>query len=305
MKKKNFIITVDTEGDNLWDYKPGTPITTENTRFLPRFQALCNEYGFKPVYLTNYEMASDANFVKMASGWCNSRGCEIGLHLHAWNNPPFYQLKGQYNYNPYLIEYPDEIMREKFKIIHDLLCNSFGTPILSHRAGRWAMDDRYFRILSEFGIKVDCSVTPGIDWSHNVGITRGGSDYTHSCKEPYWINEILEVPMTIRSVHHSKEGSFKHKIKTLIKGDTVWLRPASQSLLMMKKLVDVVEQEQKTDYLEFMIHSSELMPGGSPYFKTAESIDILYDTFRQLFDYVSRKGYVGSTLKEYHQNFIK
>lgn len=47
---KHFIITVDTEGDNLWEYKKGTPIGTENAKYLPRFQSLCEKYGFKPVY---------------------------------------------------------------------------------------------------------------------------------------------------------------------------------------------------------------------------------------------------------------
>ena len=55
MAKPAFIITLDTEGDNLWE--SGPVITTQNTRFLPRFQALCEKYSFKPVWLTNYEMA--------------------------------------------------------------------------------------------------------------------------------------------------------------------------------------------------------------------------------------------------------
>lgn len=28
---KSFIITIDTEGDNLWDYKKGTPVSTDNS----------------------------------------------------------------------------------------------------------------------------------------------------------------------------------------------------------------------------------------------------------------------------------
>ena len=31
---KHFIITVDTEGDNLWEYVAGTEIGTENAKFL-------------------------------------------------------------------------------------------------------------------------------------------------------------------------------------------------------------------------------------------------------------------------------
>ena len=56
--KRNFIITVDTEGDNQWSIYNGQSITTENANFIPRFQEMCEGFGFKPVYLVNYEMAS-------------------------------------------------------------------------------------------------------------------------------------------------------------------------------------------------------------------------------------------------------
>lgn len=64
MHKPAFLITIDTEGDNLWQKHDS--ITTENARYLPRFQQLCEKYGFKPVYLTNYEMAIDPVYIEFA-----------------------------------------------------------------------------------------------------------------------------------------------------------------------------------------------------------------------------------------------
>lgn len=301
---KTFIITVDTEGDNLWQYVKGQEITTENALYIPRFQSLCNKFEYKPTYLTNFEMALCDTFVKSAKEWINESCAEIGVHLHAWNNPPFFELKGAYNYNPYLIEYSLEEREAKFKEIYNLIKDRFGIIPCSHRAGRWAMDIDYFKLLNCYGIKVDCSITPGVDWSKNVGITRGGSDYTYAKKTPKWIEGILEVPMTIRKLHHCNEGSLKHRAKTLIKGETVWLRPATQSLQMMKALIDSVSQEHDTNYLEFMIHSSELMPGGSPYFKDKESIERLYTSMEQIFKYAQNMGYRGMTLHEYYMQYI-
>lgn len=60
---KHFIITVDTEGDNLWMWHTGDDITTENAKSIPRFQNLCEKYGLIPTYLTNYEMACDDRWV--------------------------------------------------------------------------------------------------------------------------------------------------------------------------------------------------------------------------------------------------
>ena len=78
MEHKHLIITIDTEGDNLWAWREGQPIGTENTRFLPPFQSLCEEYGMKPVYLSNYEMLQDPRFCAFArdrTGGSAKSGC--------------------------------------------------------------------------------------------------------------------------------------------------------------------------------------------------------------------------------------
>lgn len=226
--------------------------------------------------------------------------CEIGVHLHAWNNPPYYQLDGPYSGNPYLIEYPQDVMRDKFKTVYDLIVANFGVKPVSHRAGRWAMDDRYFKILNEFGIKVDCSYTPGINWDHIKGITTGGSDYSKKSTSVTMINGVMEVPATIRYFRNCLNGSWKHRVKSIIKGEQVWLRPAMSSLAGMKKVLDIVEKEPDVDFVEFMLHSSEVMPGGSPYFRTEAEIEKEYKTIEAFFEYARSKGYVGSTLAEYY-----
>ena len=66
----------------------------------------------------------------------------------------------------------------------------------------------------------------------------------------------------------------------------------------MKWLVN--SDPNKDNYVEFMIHSSELMPNGSPYFKKTEDIDKLFKTMEKLFSYALKKGYVGCTLEEYY-----
>jgi len=135
---KSFIITIDTEGDDLWSWKAGRTITTENARFLPRFQNLCDRYGFKPVWLTNYEMVVNPDFVSFTKEKLRDGCCEIGMHLHALNNPPLYDLEVRYPANfPYLIEYPEEIIAQKVRFLHELLNDTYGENIISHRAGRW------------------------------------------------------------------------------------------------------------------------------------------------------------------------
>lgn len=301
---KYFIITVDTEGDNLWEYKHGKAITTENANYIQPFQTLCERYNFKPVYLTNFEMAQDDNYVKKANCWLEKDTCEIGIHLHAWNNPPMYNLEGSYSGNPYLIEYPKEIMRAKFKIIYELLEERFGIKPVSHRAGRWAMDDRYFSILEDFNVLVDCSHTPGVSWKSEKGVTMCGSDYTNISKYPSKVGKVLEVPIPVIKTRLPAFGNLKHRLRSLLIGNAIYLRPASVSLTEMKYYIDYIENIPEYDYVEFMIHSSELMPGGSPYFKTIDSVNAFYQIVEQLFQYARNKGYIGITLKEYYKKII-
>lgn len=303
---KSFIITVDTEGDNLWQYKRGEEVKTENSRFIPRFQELCNRYGFKPVWLTNYEMVNSDEYVRYIKDVLAKGQCEVGIHVHAWNNPPYFKLNSKFDGNPYLIEYPDDVMRDKFRETYDLIGERIGVKVTSHRAGRWAMDERYFGLLEDFGIRCDCSYTPTVSWMSAPGETvASGCDYRSVTKDAHMVGAVLEVPATIRQYkHYVASGSVRHIVKAAIKGGHLWLRPALCSLSEMQKLAHDVSIEKGNDYLEFMIHSSELMPGGSPYFVTEQQIERLYDTIEALFQYVSSLGYVGETLESYTNRHI-
>lgn len=310
--KKKFLISIDTEGDNLWGWKFGESITTENSLYLPRFQALCDKYGFKPTYLTNYEMVLDERFVKFAKKIYEQGNCEIGMHLHAWNSPPDYELfprkDGMKVGHPYLIEYPTDIMESKISFMTDLLTERFEARPITHRAGRWATNAQYFHILNKYSYKVDCSVTPGMSWEKTCGYTEGsvGTDYLDYPTEPFKINQtnIWEVPVTVLENHRiHKDGyrSIKHILGNYYKAakgyGKIWLRPNGNNLEDMLYLADKV-YHSKSDYLMFMLHSSEFMPGGSWAFPTEESIEKLYDDLSILFKYISTM-YEGETIGNY------
>lgn len=304
---KNLIITIDTEGDNLWHWKPGDKITTENTLYLQRFQDLCNQYGFKPTWLSNYEMMEDSRYVDFVANVEETHTGELGMHLHAWNNPPFYHLPIVQKGAPYLIEYPEDIMENKIATLTDLIISRTGIKPVSHRSGRWAMNEIYFRLLDKYGFRADCSVTPHINWISSPGQTKGavGSDYSNADERPYVVKDtsILEVPLTIVYTHRvfcvpqSNVRQYVSALYHAAKGQMLWLRPTGDNLIQMKYVVQRV-CESENDYGMFMLHSSELMPGGSPTFRNAAAIDALYMDLEDLFCTLS-KQFVGITLREY------
>lgn len=307
---KYFIITIDTEGDNLWEWDRKTVIGTRNADYLPRFQDLCNQYGFKPVWLTNYEMISDPFYTDFICKVEEEKNGELGMHLHAWNTPPEYQLDVKQSGKPYLIEYPEAVMEEKIAFQTSLIESRTGIRPASHRAGRWAMDDRYYKLLQKYGYHVDCSVTPNETWEDHKGATENGkgSDYVKSPEEPYWIDagqELLEVPVTIRRSHHFFVPETKSlrklggALKRMMEGQTIWLRPGHSAENQMYYLIDRIASSD-SDYLMFMLHSSEFMPGGSPKFATEESIEHLYMLLNKMFQRISR-DFRGITLRDYYE----
>ncbi len=292
-----FLITIDTEGDNVWARR--TPLTTENARFLPRFQLLAERYGFPPTYLVNYEMAQAPEFVAFAAGALKRGAAEIGAHLHAWNTPPIAPLTDDdERSHPFATEFPATLHAEKLAVLTRLLESTFQTRIVSHRAGRWAFNETSARLLVEAGYRVDCSVTPGVDWSANPGATGGGPDYSDAPSCPYWIGSLLEVPVTIGA---TRPGWVERFLPHRLFPRLTWLRPDGRNLRGMLRLLDAASAQQ-APCAEFMLHSSELMPGGSPNFPDAASIERLYRHLDELFAAAAR-SFAGSTLSAFTEIF--
>lgn len=305
--KKNFIITVDTEGDNQWNIYNGQDITTENANFIPRFQEMCEGFGFKPVYLVNYEMANNDFLMDYLKKKQKEGVCEIGTHLHSWNSPPEHELERKFEGNPYITEYPEQIVYEKIDFMTKLIESKVGIRPVVHRAGRWASSDCMFDILSELEYIADCSVVSGCNMLNYPGKTVSyGFDYRTYPNEAYLVKDnLIEIPMTVKHIQHTLAGkSIKNRAKNLIVGKDRWLRPAISTVKEMKLNIDE-RVENGSDYAEFMIHSTELMPGGSPYFKNSRDVEREYKDMRTIFTYAVQCGFEGITMRDYAKKFLE
>jgi len=290
-----FLITIDVEGDDLWS-RPRNA-TTRNAGYLPRFQALCETHGWRPTYLTCHEMAICRSFQDFGRDLLRRGAGEIGMHLHAWSSPPDFVLTDDdHHHQPYLVEYPESVMVEKVSHMTDVLEETFGVKMQSHRAGRWAFDETYARILVDRGYLVDCSVTPHVSWRAAPGDPngQGGVDFSGFPERAYFLDAsdirrfgdspLLEVPVTIRRERETTP---------------VWMRPNGRNRRQMLVLAEQV-LEENGEYLEFMLHSSELMPGGSPTFPQRDDIERLYDDLEEVFEAIGGH-YCSSTLTQFYQ----
>jgi len=316
-----FLVTIDVEGDNVWARQPST--TTRNAAFLPRFQELCERYGLRPTYLTNLDMARSPEFQVFARRFLREDTAELGMHLHAWDNLSGFQLSREdWRHHPYLMEFPEDVIHREVGLMTDLLQDAYGVKVVSHRAGRWGFDAAYARALAAHGYRVDCSVTPHLSWRDQVGDPDGGggSDYTGFPEHAYWLDlediarsgasGLLEIPMTVRPYRRPRvntvrrclrEGSFLRRLVDWTCPPIVWLRPNGRNLRRMRQLLCAARAEER-DYVMFMLHSSELMPGGSPRFGTEASVAKLYEEMERIFGEAA-PHFRGATLAEYREDF--
>ena len=193
------IVTIDVEPDNVWRNTHSKSL--RNINELPNFHKICKEFGVRPTYFVCWSVANDDNSKKILLDLLNQGDCEIGIHPHLWEIPPLIsQDSSKIAWTG--PDYSTEILEAKLTTIFNLISSNFGIP-LSHRAGRWCIDERQVEILTNLGIKYDSSILPGIDWS-KTGIL----DHTKAPLNSYFmdknniclpgISSLLEVPCTIK-----------------------------------------------------------------------------------------------------------
>jgi hypothetical protein len=318
------IITIDTEGDNQWDLSAKR--STENVRFVPRFQALCEQYGFPPTYLCTYEVVESPVFDEVLLPLHRGTRAEIGAHLHPWTTPPSSEWdRGERGY-AYPSELPAEVFASKLKELTDLLTRKLGEAPRSYRAGRWGFSADHIQTLVRLGYIVDCSVTPLQNWT-DAGARGPGQDFTNAPVGPYVLasddvtregtSGLLEVPVTIVHVNglmrqsSSLRAAYRRYRRTLPARvlnrafDTAprWFRPFSD--MTAARLIEVYETARYLGLpvVEMMFHSSELMPGGSPHNPTAADVEHLYARLEPVFAHLKREGVRGRTLSAFAMSF--
>lgn len=321
--KPAFLITVDTECDDAWACS--RKVTTRNAAFLPRFQAVCERFGFTPTYFTTYEMAISPVFREFGQDLLSRGTAEIGMHVHAWDSPPIVPLTcDDAAYHPYLIEYPESVMRDKIAFLTDLLEDAFSTKMLSHRAGRWGFNEVYARLLIKRGYLADCSVTPLHSWKQHPGdpAQDGGSDYSHFPLLPYFVDlddisrpgnsPLLEIPVTAMELRSPALRTLQRKLPNRSLANRALNRAFPPRCLLaltgrnIPLMIRVLEKSVQAGRpcVQFALHSSNLMPNGSPFFPEESDVEALYDDLHRLFS-VAARHLRPATVTQFHRQFVE
>ena len=284
-----YCVTVDTEEE--WDWNSGYPTgptRTEHIALLPAFQGHMARAGAAVVYFTNHAVLDDPNSRAIIRGISSEPRVEIGLHIHPWNTPPLAPVEKVPERDSFLHNLPWPEARAKL----DTTLAAFrdaGLSPTSFRGGRYSTSPQIRDHLREAGVWVDCSVLPFNTWADDGAPDyrdRGLAPVRHAPRsdgdKPVW-----ELPLTYgytrrsqRFWHRALRAADSKLGRTLrITGildrtgiaSRAWLNfenPLGERMLQFLAVL----RRLRPPFVSFTLHSSSLLPGGSPYNRTAADV---------------------------------
>ncbi|QZH74202.1 MAG: polysaccharide deacetylase family protein [Erythrobacter sp.] len=301
-----FLLTVDTEEEFDWD-KPLTRDThgIEHVGRLSKFQEFCEHEKVVPIYLVDWPIANAPMAAEILGDPLADGRAEIGVQLHPWVNPPFDEEVTQAN--SFAGNLPHTLERAKLSRLRNAIEANFGIAPLIYRAGRYGVGSNTAELLVENGIAVDTSVRAKFDYS-----AAGGPDFRRHPVHPYWVDDertLLELPLTTAFWGMlRKQGDYIYP--------RLWRAPSLRGILarlgilervpLTPEGVSVEEAIRGIDMalddgvplLVFSFHSPSLRPGDTPYVRSEQDLDSLYDWWRRVFRYLEQRGVKPSSVKD-------
>lgn len=292
------LLTVDTEEEFDWNapfQRDGYSLS--HVPEIARFQAFCEGIGAHPVYLVDWPIVHDPRAVEIIGDAVRRGRADVGVQLHPWVNPPFEEEVSMRN--SFAGNLPPALEAAKFMALRDAIEAAFGAAPLIYRAGRYGLGPHTAELLKRAGIRIDTSVRPLFDYSH-----QGGPDYSSHPLAPYWVDpdrRLLELPVTSAYWGPLRRlGPLIHRLQrhvpTFYSGfsrfrllERIALTPEGVSTDEALRGIDVALANQ-LPLLVLSFHSPSLAPGHTSYAKDEAGVEALYSWFAHVYAELGRRG---------------
>jgi hypothetical protein len=300
------VFGVDTEEEGLFvGAYPRVPAGVRNVAELRRLEFVTREFGIPLTLLVSYPVARDPACCDVLLRWKDVLGAEIGAHLHPWNTPPFADLPWP---EPIPSDrLPPELLRAKLQTLLAAIEDNLGVQPRSFRMGRWDFGRQVRRLLPEHGIQVDSSIVP---CRHVVG----APDNFLAPGDPFWLDtgdgrpRTIEIPLTLvpllagvpRLLHRLSRRFAGTGGERILSGFRSWGAIGPQPVWYPQptmRLAARLHARRGGRVLSVSVHSSELMPGGSPNSRDEAAVARLTAKTRRFLAWLARHHSVcGRTL---------
>jgi hypothetical protein len=287
------VVTIDTEEDD-WGRYAHSGHTVHNISLLPGLQRMFDEFEVIPTYLVTYAVATDPHAVSILKSICERGRCEIGMHCHPWNTPPYQEQTTAKN--SMICNLPADLQKEKLVCLHEAITESLEVSPVTFRAGRWGYGQHVAEGLYSLGYKVDTSILPFVDWSKEYG-----PDFSEARSAPYRFHyndihaaladgPLLEVPATVGFVglagKNFERANRLHRLLRILpyrmSGEVgllhhlgvvqkIWLSPENSTGREMIALAKTM-MRKGAPILNLFFHSPTVQPGLTPFVRNQSDV---------------------------------
>jgi hypothetical protein len=317
------VITVDAEEDQ-WGVAPSGAASVTNIQEVRTLQKLFNEHQVVPTYLLTYPVANDEQAAAVFQDLLDVGQCEIGMHCHPWNTPPYQEPVNRRN--SMLCNLPPSLQLEKLQRLHEVISKRFGRPPLVFRSGRWGFGGETAGILAKLGCRVDSSITPYTSWTASEGPDFSSysphafsfSSGNLSRNDPD--GDMLEVPVTIGYVGGSFAGC--HQWRTRLNRPpfqrlrlagclaklgfmrSVWLSPERET---PARLIRLLRQSMREGcgLANLFFHTPSLQVGCTPFVRTPDQRNQLLKSLSIILRFCHEAGIRTVPLSQAAQNILR
>jgi hypothetical protein len=294
------VVVVDTEAEFDWGLPPRRTRGVSSVKRQAQVQRIFERYAVRPTFVLDYPVSSTPEGFQPLRDLHQSGACEVGAHLHPWDNPPFVEQKT--NENSYPGNLPPELEREKLIELTRSIHENVGVRPRIYKAGRYGVGGATARILAELGYEVDVSVVPGTDLSHKFG-----PDFSNCVARPYWFGDdpqLLEIPLSIgytgplaRAGRFAYELTMNECLKALHVPGVLARLGLIERITLTPEGISFEEQRRLTRSLlrkghrifSYTYHSSSLAPGNTPYVRNETDLQAFLRCIDQYLDFFTRE----------------
>ena len=291
------IVVVDTEEEFDWSRPFSRSSTsTESLNNLHLLQDLMDSFDVQPVYVIDYPIVEHRASENPLLEFQRDRGAEIGLHLHPWVSPP--HAESVNTINSFASNLPMDLERKKIQTLAKRMTESLGFQPQVYKAGRYGIGPNTPQVLEEEGFLVDLSPCAAFDFSG-----EGGPDFSATPPDPVWFGvsrDLLSIPASGAVV--GPLGYYGERLFWAAENGSL-LTNRLTGLLSRLRIVDRLhlspEGYTSTDHFRltrflfnrgirvftFSLHSPSLLPGCTPYVKTAKQLQELLESCRRYLDF--------------------
>jgi hypothetical protein len=284
-------VIVDTEEEFDWH----APLSRQQTsvramRHIERLQNVLRDYRIRPTYVIDYPVATQQEGYLPLLDFHASGDAEIGAHLHPWVTPPLEEELSPRNSFGFRL---GRLEFEKLRVLRDAI-QAIGVTPTVFKAGRYGFGETTADALEALGFDVDVSINPRMNFAGD-----GGPDFGRFDTRPFLFGRsrrLLEVPCSTDYV--GVAGPYAHPLHTaadrpplrrlravgmlarLRLVNKVMLSPEGNTIAELKALTRTLLRRGLRTF-SLTLHSPSLMPGCTPYVRSAQQLSQFLDRIRE------------------------